>query len=72
LETHEPFPYGLEVFDLNGRVLKTDILTEGRLVGKDHEGNLYFAVMRDGKYVVAAYSLLLDERARPARKRRSS
>lgn len=72
LEMHEPFPYGLEVFDLNGRVLRTDILTEGRLVGRDHEGNLYFAVMRDGKYVVAAYSLLLDERARAARQRRSS
>ncbi len=71
LETHEPFPYGLEVFDLNGRVLKTDILTEGQLVGKDHEGNLYFAVMRDGKYVVAAYRLMLEERTRPARKRRS-
>jgi hypothetical protein len=72
LELHEPFPYGLEVFDVNGRLLRSDILTDGRLVGRDREGNLYFAVVREGKHVVAAYSLTLDDRARPLRKRQSS
>jgi hypothetical protein len=70
LEIHKPFPYGLEVFDMNGRVLKTDILTDGALVGKDHEGNLYFAVTRNGRYIIAQYSLTVPGKpARSLRKR---
>jgi len=58
LETHEPFPYGLEIFDVTGRLLRTNMLTNGRLVGKDREGNLYF-VADDRRYVIAQYSIAL-------------
>lgn len=68
LEVHEPFPYGLEVFDLNGNVLRTDLLTNGRLVGKDHGGGLYFALSQNGRYVIAKYRLILEKTGQPLRR----
>lgn len=58
LEQHEPFPYALEVFDLNGNLLQTDMLTDGRLVGKDKSGGLYFALFRSNRYLIARYELV--------------
>ncbi|RMG45866.1 MAG: hypothetical protein D6723_17790 [Acidobacteria bacterium] len=39
---HTPFKYLLEVYDLNGHLIATDLMTQLTPVGRDQQGHLYF------------------------------